>query len=91
MISDKILRSKISRFKILSINFKIQPRRLKFNRLPSLNLAARSQFGYALFLNFIGRCKTDVLQNLPRKTDVPQSRLRAAAWFAEILRAKLAS
>jgi len=41
MIADKILRSEISRLKILSANFKIQPQRLKFNRAPALNLAAR--------------------------------------------------
>ena len=58
MIADKILRSEISRFKILSANFKIQPQRLKFNRTPALNLAARPQFGYALILSFIGSPKT---------------------------------
>jgi hypothetical protein len=57
MIADKILRSEISRFKILSVNFKIQPQRLKFDRSPALNLTARPQFGYARILNFIDRRK----------------------------------
>jgi len=58
VIADKILRSEISRLKILSINFKILPRHLKFNRALALNLATRPQFGYALILSFIGSPKT---------------------------------
>ncbi|WP_298053447.1 hypothetical protein [uncultured Campylobacter sp.] len=54
MIADKILRSEISRLKILSVNFKIQPRRLKFNPASALNLATHLKFSRALILNFIG-------------------------------------
>jgi len=123
MIADKILRSEISRLKILSVNFKIQPQRLKFNRTPALNLAARPQFGYARILNFIGCRKTLPAKQMRRRAYLaatpnravnfivsqrvkfytakqepvrrrikfaPQSEFRAAAWFAEILRAKLA-
>jgi hypothetical protein len=58
MIADKILQSEILRLKILSANFKIQPRHLKFNRLLALNLATHLKFSRACNLNFIGRPKT---------------------------------
>ena len=66
MIADKILRSEISRFKILSANFKIQPQRLKFSRAPVIWLRPHFKF-YRL------------PQNLARKTGAPQSRLRRNA------------
>jgi len=66
MIADKILRSEISRFKILSANFKIQPQRLKFSRAPVIWLRPHFKFYRPP-------------QNLARKTDVPQSRSRRDA------------
>ena len=80
MIADKISRSEISRLKILSANFKIQPRRLEFNRLLALNLATHLKFSRAPVIWLRPHFKFyRPPQNLARKTDVPQSRSRRDA------------
>ncbi|WP_314988357.1 hypothetical protein [uncultured Campylobacter sp.] len=66
MIADKILRSEISRLKILSANFKIQPRRL--------------QFGYTLILNFIDRRKTWPAKQMRRRA-IPRRNAKSRRKF----------
>ncbi|WP_298705065.1 hypothetical protein [uncultured Campylobacter sp.] len=122
-----MIAAKISRLKIYPQILKTQPRRLKFDRSPALNLAAHLKFNRALILNFIARRRTLPAKQTRRKTCMqsklrreakcavnfivsqrskfytakqeptrrwikftPQSKFHAAAWFTEILRAKLA-